>query len=71
MTGRVPLWKQPSLLQFLQDSIQVPEREEYPDKVVACTYFQGPLYESSRQMKNINVDISLKGDILRESENKT
>ncbi|MCW6168447.1 MAG: nucleotidyl transferase AbiEii/AbiGii toxin family protein [Thermoplasmatales archaeon] len=31
---------------------------------------QGPLYEDSRQMQNVSVDISLRGDVLLESENK-
>ena len=31
---------------------------------------QGPLYENSGQMQNIRIDISLRKDVLRESENK-
>jgi predicted nucleotidyltransferase component of viral defense system len=43
------------------------------DTVVGMNFelrVQGPLYESSRQMQNINIDISLRRDVLRESENK-
>ena len=43
------------------------------DTVVGMNFdlrVHGPLYESSRQMQNINIDISLRGDVLRESENK-